>query len=166
MAVNPSIAIIDYQQALIRSYDKDNDALRVNIQEATSLAITLDAAEDSVAAGQLSSSNVVNLTSINTGVDTVVLAPVDIQNYSKAQIYLQSTTAIVTAAVAVKLQVSPADTGNVWIDSTLTATPDGSSGVVVMGTALSGLVARRGRLVINKALALGETADAYLVLGS
>lgn len=165
MAKNPTTSLLDPGQVILRCYDEANDAVRVEIP-AVSMAIALDAATgDNVATVQSNSTQVVHLTQGSTGTATIVLAPISLTMFSKANIFLQSTTAI-AAPPNVKLQISPDDSANAWVDSGLTVTASASNGITVMGTPSTNLVARRGRLVISAAIGAAETLDAYLILGT
>lgn len=158
--------MLDPGQALLRTYDEANDAVRVEIN-ATSMALSLDAATgDNVATVQSNATNVSHLTHSTTGTNTVVLGPVNVYSFSKAAIYLQSTTALAESNISVQLQVSPDDSAPVWINVGTPVTASQSLNGVVMSTPVVNMVARRAQLVISGAIASAETLDAYLVLGT
>lgn len=164
MALNPNLTNLDISQALIRCIDADNDAMRVELG-AADFAIALDSSEDSVKADKRTDSSSADLTSANTGVSTQVVAPLDASNFSRANLYVQATAAN-AGTMSLKLQLSPAESGNIWIDSGVSVTIPAASAAVAMGTASSNIVAKRVRVVSSAALTGAETATVYLVLGS
>lgn len=166
MALNTDISQLDYNQAVKRCVEASNDALRVNLESSTGMAIELSAADgDNVATLQSSSAPSIALTNGNTGAATQVIAPVDVQGYSKVNLYVQSTTAIAVPPT-LTVQFSPADSGTIWVDSAVTRVLSASNGVVVMATPATNMVARRARVLISAALGAAETATAYLVLAT
>lgn len=159
MAVNPSPSQLDASQITQRTFDASNDAVRTVPAEATSYVIELDGADgDNVMVNGLSVSTKASLTNASTG---VVVPAASCAGYKSFNLYV-ATTATLTGPQACTLEVSPHDTDNVWIATTLTVTPSGTNGVVVMGTANSAIVARRARVSIAAAITTG-TFDIYLV---
>lgn len=159
MAQNPTVTRLDTAQAIKRTYDESNDAIRTIPADVTSFAIELDAADgDNVATKGLSSSTTANITNANTG---VIIAAADCSGYKSFNLYTKTTTNIVGAQVCT-VEVSPSDTDNVWKATSLTITPDATAGNVVMGTANSAIVARRIRVSIAASITSG-VFDIYLV---
>lgn len=166
MTSNPNITNLDWNQAVSRCVDADNDALRVEIGGDSEFAVALSSDEgDSVMADSNTASSSANLTSTNTGIGTEVLAPQAATKFSRANIYVQATS-ITAGSVTLKLQLSPAASGNIWIDSGVSVVVPTTSGAVAMGTATANMVAMRARLVSSAALGALETCTAYLVMGS
>jgi hypothetical protein len=156
---NPSITQLDGGQIFKRVYDETNDAVRVEVASGTTFAIGVDAADgDNLAIKGLSSSTKASITNANTG---TIVAAADCSGYKAFNIYIK-TTSTISGSQACTLEVSPHDTDNVWIATSVTATPSGTNGVVVAGTASSAIVARRARVTIAAAITSG-TFDIYLV---
>ena len=77
------------------------------------------------------------------------------------QLYTNTTSAV-TGPQALTVQVSPSDTDNVWINTTLTVTPSTTGGTVVMGTENTSIVARR--VSVSTTPLTSGTVDVYLVM--
>lgn len=159
MARNSSPSQLDLVNIHQRAFDETNDSIRVELGVNSGIDIQLDAAVDSVAVQGVSSSTKASLTSSSTG---VVIGPISCVGMKSFQLYT-NTTATISGAQALTLQVSPSDTDDVWIALTLTATPSNTSGTVVKGTTETDVVARRCRVNIAAAISSG-TCDAYLVM--
>lgn len=160
MGLNTNISQLDTAQLAKRVIDATNDAVRTIPAENTSFAIELDADDgDTIATRGISSSTKSSLTSVSTG---VVLAAFDCSGYKNFNLYTNTTATLVGAQVCT-LQISPSDTDNVWISTSLTVTESTTSGTVVMGTALTNVVARRARVSIAAPITSG-TFDLYLVV--
>lgn len=121
---------LDFQQVIKNSFDESTDSLKVLLTP-TSFGIELDAADgDNVTAKP--DLILVNDTTetVCTGIKSVVL-------------YVESQAGTHTA----KVQISPIDSGNVWMDlasSTVSADPSN----LVSSSVLS-IVARRIRIVVT-----------------
>lgn len=159
MAVNPSPSQLDASQITQRTFDASNDAIRTVPAETTAFSIELDATDgDSIQVVGTSSSTKASLTNASTG---VVVPAASCAGTKSFNLYTK-TTATITGPQACTLEVSPHDTDDVWIATTLTITPSATLNDVVMGTANSSIVARRARVSITAAITTG-TFDIYLV---
>lgn len=159
MAQNPTITQLDTAQAMKRTYDESNDAIRTVPASVSGFAITIDAADDSISIVGLSSSTKASITNASTG---VIIPAFSCAGYKSFNLYT-NTTATITGPQVCTLEVSPSDTDNVWIATSVTVTPSTTNGVVVMGTESSSIVARRARVSIAAAITTG-TFDIYLVM--
>lgn len=146
--------LLDLHQAFRKCVDEEGHAIRVEIGQGTHFQIALDSDSDSVLVHNDSVSLEIDLNDQSSG---VILAPVSVKKLSKANLYAQGGSS------SVKLQLSPSDDADVWVDSGLSLNLSSSAN---MANSLSNIVARRARLVLNAPLATGETAKAWLVMGS
>lgn len=157
MSVNTLPSYLDSSQIVKRVYDATNDAIRVEVGAGTSfgLSITADSG-DSVTA-------VPNVTEVKTSItsasSTTLIAATPCIGMKSFNLYTNTTSTIVGAQVCT-LQLSPSDSDNVWIASSLTITPSLTNGTVVMGTVNGAIVARRMRVVAAAAITSG-TFDIY-----
>lgn len=159
MGLNSNISLLDVAQLSKRVVDSTNDAIRTIPAETTSFAIELDAADgDNVATKGLSSSSKTSLTNVSTG---VVVAAFDCSGYKSFNLFT-NTTATIVGAQALTFEISPSATDDVWKATTLTITPSTTSGTVIMGTAVSNIVAQRARVSIAAAITSG-TFDIYVL---
>lgn len=158
MAVNPSPSKLDQLNMAQRSYDEANDSIRVELGANSGVSLQLDAATDSISVQGVSSSTKVSLTNASTG---VVIPAASCVGTQKFQLYSHTNTTITDSQVCT-VEVSPSDTDNVWVATSLTNTPDTTAGNSVMGTAVTNIVARRARVSIAAAITSG-TFDLYLV---
>lgn len=132
MAQNPNITDLDPNQVIIRTYDPTSDGVRMVFANETQFDISTSSADgDSVVAVNQSLSNKVSITNSSTG---VILAPFATPGMSQFQLYCNTTSTLV-GPQAVTLQVSPSDTDNVWVSTTLTVTPSTTASTAI--TALS-----------------------------
>lgn len=159
MAQNANPSLLDAPQIVKRTFDSTNDAVRVSLGDVNGLSFNLSATGDTIGTQGVSTSTKASLDNTATG---TVLGPVSCVGMKSFQLYT-NTTATLTGAQSLTLQVSPSDTDNVWMATSLTVTESTTSGTVVMGTANSGIVARRARVVIAAAISTG-TFDLYLVM--
>lgn len=141
------------------SWDETHEAIKVIPSAATDFAIELSAADgDTVASeGEQKNATKVSITNASTG---VVVPAYDVSGMKSFQIYVK-TTATITGPQALTLEVSPHDSDNVWLATTVTATPSGTLNTVVASSIGNG-IARRARVSIAAALTTG-TADIYLI---
>lgn len=159
MSKNLTVTQLDAGQVFKRVYDEANDCVRVEVGGGTSFELNLDAtAGDTVGVQGNGTQQKSSLTNASTG---VVIAPFSCVGMKSFNLYT-NTTATLTGAQVCTLQVSPSDTDNVWISTSLTITPSGTNGTVIMGTANSAIVARRAQVIIAAAISTG-TFDLYLV---
>lgn len=159
MSLNSNINTnADLNQMLRRIIDSLNDAVRIQLADSTGIAIELDSADgDNVEIVARSTSQVASLTNASTG---VVLPAFSCAGLKSMALYTK-TTATLTGPQVCTLEVSPADSGTVWVATTATITPSGTNGVVVL-TAPINIAARRARVSIAAAITTG-TFDIYAV---
>ena len=158
MAVNPTSTQLDPSQAFRRCYSEAEDAIRTIPSSATSFEIELSAADgDNITAIPSLLSVSASITSASTGVVVPATACTGIKSVA---LYIKTDTTIVGPQVCT-LEVSPADSGDVWAATTSTITPSTTAGVVVL-TAPIAIAARRLRVSIAAAITSG-TATLYVV---
>lgn len=151
MAQNPTPSLLDAGQMFRRTFDQTNDAIRVEVGGGTSFALSLDSnSGDTVGVQGVATVIKQSITTANTGVIVPAFSCVGMKSF---QLYTNTTSAI-TGAQVCTLQVSPSDTDNVWVSTTLTITPSTGTGAV-MATANSSIVARRARVSIAAAVSAG-----------
>lgn len=149
---------LDANQCIKTAFDDSTETLKVSIPAVTT-EIELDASDgDSVLSHTYNVSNTASLDNSSTG---VVISEFDISGLKNFNLYTKTLTAI-TGAQVLTFQISPADSGDVWIDTSLTITPSTTANVVVSGTVATNIVARRGRVSIAAAITTG-TFDVYAV---
>lgn len=137
---------------LRKAWSSADQALKMVPSSTTSFSIELDAADgDNI---QNIPKDISSKTSITTESGTVVAA-FDVTSIKTLNLY-SNTTSNITTPNLLTLQVSPSDTDDVWISTTLTLTPSNTAGTVVMGTPIS-IVARRARVITSS----GNTDGAY-----
>lgn len=159
MSQNPNITLLDPHQIFKRIYNESNDAVRIDIATGVDFAVELNADDgDSVESRGISGSTKSSITSSNTG---VIIAAFDCKGMKSFNLY-SKTTSTITGSQVCTLEVSPSDSDDVWKATSLTITPDATDGVVVMGTVISSIVARRARVSIAGAITLGSF-DIYVV---
>ena len=206
MAVNGNPSLLDSAQITKRTFDSDNDAIRVVLGDATGLAMELSATDGdtimvvgttdgttsgtqkvlkldsggiaqvagavTVTSGAITvsgtatntpagSSTKASCTNASTGAVVAATSCVGMKSFN---VY-SKTTATITDAQVLTLEISPHDSDDVWKATALTITPDTTSGNVVMGTALATPVARRARVSTAAAITSG-TYDVYLVMAA
>lgn len=155
---NPSITQLDPIQAVKRCYSEASDAIRTIPAEATSFQIEVSADDgDSVIAVPKVVSGSADITSASTG---TIIAEQGCVGIKSVAIY-SKTTATITGPQTCVVQVSPADAGDVWINTAASVTPSANSGEVSVSGPVS-IVARRIRVVMDVAITSG-TASIYLV---
>lgn len=159
MAKNPTISQLDAAQVMKRVYDEANDCIRTELGVNSGIDIQLDAGTDTISTQGISSSTKVSLTNASSGVVVPAFSCVGMKSF---QLY-SSTTATITGSQVLTLEVSPSDTDNVWVATSVTVTPSTTNGITLMGTASTTIVGRRVRVSIAAALSTG-TADIYVVV--
>ena len=122
----------------------------------TSGAVTVSGTATITPAG---SSTKASATSATTGSVIAAASCVGMHTFN----VFTKTTSTITDPRLLTLEFSPHDSDDVWKATALTITPDATNAVVVMGTPLTGVVARRVRVVTASAITAG-TYDAYLVM--
>lgn len=183
MALNTNISDLDYNVALKRCVDASEDSLRVNLSTSAGMAIEISAADgdnvmalgstDGTTGGTLkvlkvdsdgtavqragATSAKASITNASTGVIIAAFSCVGMKSFN----LVTKTTTNITGSQALTIEISPHDSDDVWVATSITATPGATAGDIVSGTAAS-LVARRARVSIAAAITTG-TADVYLV---
>lgn len=157
MAQNTNVTELDTAQALKRSFDSTNDALRVDIISSLASSIEIDSVTDSITNVPKSSVQKASLTSASTG---TVIAAFSVVGVKTIQLYT-NTTATLTGPQACTVEVSPSDTDDVWIATSITVTESGTNATVIAGTSGS-ICARRARVKIAAAISTGAF-DLYAV---
>ncbi len=161
MGQNPNPSLQDSGQIIKRVYDQSNDAIRVEVGTGTTFGISISAdSGDSVTVVPNVFEVKAHITSTNSGVIVAATPCIGIKTFN---LYTNTTTTI-TGAQACTLEVSPSDTDNVWIASSLTITPSTVATTVVLATVTT-IVARRARVSIAAAISTG-VFDIYLVAQS
>jgi hypothetical protein len=159
LSKNLSPSLLDAPQIVKRAFDEANDAIRVEVGIGTSFGLNLSAdSGDSITSIPQVLENKVSVTSANTGTIVPAATAIGLKSFN---LFTKTTSPLVGAQVCT-LQVSPSDSDDVWIDTTLTITPSGTNNTVVMGTVASNIIARRIRVNIAAAITSG-TFDIYLV---
>lgn len=162
MPTNLQPSLLDAPQIVKRVFNGTNDSIRVNIGDANDLSVTLSAVTgDSVNtyAGGLAAK--ASVTNASVGLIVAATACVGMKSF----IFYTNTTSTITGAQACTLEISPSDTDDVWVASTLTITPSTVNGTIVAGVLDSSFIARRCRVRIAAAITTG-TFDIYLVAQS
>jgi hypothetical protein len=159
MSKNLSPSYLDSPQIIKKVYDEANDAIRVEIGMGTAFGINLSAdSGDTIGSVPVVTEQKTSITSASTGVIIPATSCIGMKSFN----LYTNTTATITGAQACTLEVSPSDSDNVWIASSLTITPSTTSGTVIMGTSDATIVARRFRVSIAAAITTG-TFDIYVV---
>lgn len=162
MAKNTAVTQLDTGQLIKKVYDEANDAIRVEVGQGTSfgLSITADSGDSVITVPNITEQKA-SITSANTGTIIAAFPCIGMKSFN---LYTNTTSTIVGAQVCT-LEISPSDSDDVWISSSLTVTPSLVSGTVVMGTVNSAIVARRARVKITAAVTSG-TFNIYCVAQS
>ena len=157
MSCNPNNTMLDSGQIIKKVFDCEHDAYRIVWANNVELAIALDAADgDSVTAY---TAGFQTSGAFGTGSATSVAA-IDCRGYRTFQMY-SDTTSDISDSKACTLEISPADSGDVWFQTSLSITPGASSGAKVLSTTTT-VAARRLRVVATSALPSGA-ATIYVV---
>lgn len=145
---------------LREAWDAASGSLKTVPGSSTQFEIELSAADgDSVnVQGEQKNAPVANITNASTG---IVVPELDASSMKSFQIYVKTTTAIVGPQV-LTLELSPVDSGDVWLTTTCTVTPSTTLDAVVASSVLAG-VARRARVRTAAAITSG-VADIYLMM--
>lgn len=162
MSKNTAITSLDAPQLVKRVYDEANDAIRVEIGTGTTFGLNISAdSGDSV----VSVPNVTELKASVTHTSPSVIIPASPCIGMKSFQLYTNTTSTITGAQVCTVFLSPSDSDNVWIASTLTITPSTTANTVVMGTVNTSIVARRIEVQIAAPITTG-TFDIYFVAQS
>lgn len=86
----------------------------------------------------------------NSHVDNdAITAAMDASGVSAINLHVKTLSNITATGLSFKVQYSPATDGDFWLDTTVTVTPNNTAGNVVSGTALTTLLAKRVRVIID-----------------
>jgi hypothetical protein len=156
MAQNPNITSQDYHQVVVRTFDSENDATRVAIAAATEFSIELDANDgDSVATKSLMLSK---KSSINKTSYEQVIAEFSVEGYKDFQ--LMSKSAILAGEAQAHLQISPVDSGDMWLNTDCKLQLQGSSDKM---SEISHVLAKRARVIIASNSISEGSAELFLM---
>jgi hypothetical protein len=151
--------MLDNNQIIKRIYDETNDAIRVEIGTGTTFGLNISAdSGDSVTSVPSVTEQKASITSASTGVIVAASSCVGLKSF---QLYT-NTTSTITGAQVCTVQVSPSDSDNVWVSTSLTITPSTTNGTVITGTVNTGIIARRMRVSIAAPITSG-TFTIYLL---
>ena len=146
------------EHVLREAFDLTNGALKTVPSAATSFSIELNADDgDSVISRAESASQKASITNAQSGVIVPEFSSVGIKSIT---LYTKTTLAI-TGSQVCTLEVSPSDSDDVWIATSLTITPSATLNTVITSTPIS-IVARRARVSIAASITTG-TFDIYAV---
>ncbi len=154
-----NLSNLDANQVIRSVYDETSNTLQTSLPSLTT-EIELDATDGDSVISHTHNDQQSALLIDNTGTGTV-LAEFDITSLKNFNLYTKTATNI-TGAQVLTFEVSPADSGDVWIATSLTITPSATAGTVVAGTTETDVVARRGRVTTAAAITTG-TYDLYAV---
>jgi hypothetical protein len=115
------------QQIAQASFDVPNQAVRMVM--ASNLVFQFDSATDSITAVANAPSESAVVPS-GTATSTVVVAPFDVSQTTTLNMFTNTTSPLTETGSAVTLQLSPSDTDNVWISSSLVVNPSDADGIV------------------------------------
>lgn len=150
---------LDANQVIQREHDEASSSKQVTIVN-SAISMELDAADgDSV----LTHNNqfTASATALDNTATGVVVAEFDVDGAGVINLYSHTITTI-TGPQLLTLEISPTDTGDIWIATSVTATPSTTAGNVVMGTAKTDLIAKRARVSIASAITSG-TFSVYVL---
>lgn len=161
MALNPSISQLDLAQLQKRTIDAANDAVRMVLAEATGIAIELSAADgDSVLAEKSISEESGSITVASSG---ELVAPLNVSLKSELQL-LVDVGAGITGSATVSIEISPEDSGSVWIPSGVTLAITGATN---LKSSKVSDIAKRARVVLSGVNSISAgTATIYLLARS
>jgi hypothetical protein len=161
MALNPNVSNLDLNQIQKRTIDALNDAVRIVLAETTGISIELSAADgDSI----LTEASILsNSETITTGSSGIIVHHVDMLLKREAQI-LVDVGAGITGSATVSLEISPDNSGNVWIPSGVTLAITGTTN---LKSAKVSDIARRVRVVLSGVNSISAgTATIHLLVRS
>lgn len=154
---NSNISKLDPLQALRRTIDSVEDTVRVQMGASTGFAIEIDEADgDSIAVRSLVVSDSATVSSTATG---VVVDEMNVEGYSDLQLVVKVTSALTGSATGV-LQISPAVSGDVWIDTSTTVNIAGTTDVL---SSVVSHIALRARVNISASTISAGAATVYLM---
>lgn len=159
MAQNPSLSLLDPKQAMIRTFDASNDAVRTVPAEATIFEVELDKADgDSVLAYKGAFLQDANYTSASTS----PLTEQDVKGVSRLNLHLKVITQVNTD-VTFTVEHSPVDSGDMWISSGLSLTAAAADAAnTIKSDTLEEVLARRVRITASAAIASGDVRLALI----
>ena len=151
---------LDMSQIFKIVYDPTSESLKTVPGSSTSFQIELDADDGDTVAIQGREFNA-SATNIDNTYASEVLSEFNVSGASIINIFVH-TTSTITDPQILTLEISPVDGGDLWFATSLTITPSTTSGVKIMGTPLTNLVAKRARVVTAGAITSG-TYDIYVL---
>jgi hypothetical protein len=161
MANNNKSPNVDSGQVLKNAYDATEEALRFVPSGATGFDIELSHSDgDSIYSHLANSSNSASVTPSSSG---IIIAEQACEGKKSFQLYAKSLAALGGAAQA-KIEVSPADSGDVWFDMSLSLTSSTSLNAVV-ASSVGNQLARRIRVSLVTA-PVGGNVDYYLIMSA
>ncbi len=147
---------LDPHQIFKKVYDEATTALKVALPVNTNISLTKD--EDSIVSAALSLSSLGAIANA-AAPNTQVLIVNDAGFYSKARLYSSTVNNVTTGNV--KLQASPVDSGDVWVD--LETFSLIANNTTTISATTHNITARRLRAIVNTSPDAATTL--YLVLG-
>lgn len=132
---------LDYTQCIKGAYIDESEMLRSGNALALEVSIQAGAATGAI-------------------IDSVV----DCDGVKSLNMHALVGSSPLSVAAAAKVQYSPSDTDNIWIDSALTVTSATASAAVSSGTQINTLLARRIRLQLDTAPVGGDVT--FYILGN
>lgn len=159
MPCNSNISQQDSGQIVRKIFDCDHDSIRVVFGNTTEMAMDISAADgDSVTSYNRS---LAKKASLSPGSSGVVIAEFDMSGMKEFAMHCKTTSAL-TGPQSLTLEVSPHDSDDIWLPTSLTLSPSDASGAVVSGPSLRDVIGRRARVSLAAPLASGS-CDLYLV---
>jgi hypothetical protein len=150
MALNTPITKLDAAQIAPRVFQVADDSIRVTVGAGSDFAISLDAAEDSVSTQAVS---VYDEADVDDTTPIGILIEASAVGMSQVQLFCKTTTTIVDPRL-LTVQVSPLDTGDFWVASGLTLTPNTTQDAT-SATSIASFVAQRVRVICTQAITSG-----------
>lgn len=144
---------LDPGQVLKNAFDDASGALKTIPASATTFEMELDHADgDSVLTydGQVSAQAL----TVNNTVSSVVIAEFDVSIIKNVQIFTK-TTATITGPQLLTLQISPIDSGDFWVNTSVTTTPSTTLNNTSVSSNVS-VSAKRARLITAAAITSGS----------
>lgn len=195
MAKNPSITQLDVGQALRRTYDEANDAIRIEVAGGVSFAVALDHTDSVVALGTEDgtpsgtyhaikvsptgvafvradsiSGSTADLSSASAG---VVLAPISSSGIKSYQIYAQVDGENVPAAglagaITARIDISPTAAGSTFFatSTTLNVPATTALNAVVASSLLTNIIGQRVQLTLTSNTLVGGDLVKFYIVGS
>lgn len=143
---------LDANQVLKASFDEASQSLKTIPASATTFEMELSHADGDSVISHPASIEAAGLAISNANTGSVI-AEFDISNVKSMVIYTKTLTTIVGAQV-LTLQVSPVTSGDFWVSTSVTITPDLVANVTEMSS-IASIVAKRARVITAAAITSG-----------